>query len=80
MTEEKKSVELCQDILAARVAQMIAGRNGVTPTEAIKTLMSTQTYGLLLDPESYLHLESAEYVLDMYDAERRGDWDRWTEA
>ncbi|MDR1922059.1 MAG: hypothetical protein LBS31_10035 [Candidatus Adiutrix sp.] len=80
MIEEKRSIELCQDILATRVAQMMAERDNVTPTEAIRKLMATETYGLLLDPESYLHLESAEYILDMYDAERRGDWERWTEA
>jgi hypothetical protein len=80
MIEASKSIELCQDILATRVAQMIAERDNVTPTEAIRRLMATQTYGLLLDAESYLHLESAEYILDMYDAEQRGDWERWTEV
>jgi hypothetical protein len=79
MIEEKKSIELCQDILATRVAQMIAERDNITQTEAIRKLMVTQTYGLLLDPESYLHLESAEYILDMYDAEQRGDWEHWLE-
>jgi hypothetical protein len=80
MIEEKRSIELCQDVLATRVAQMIAERDDITQTEAIRKLMATETYGLLLDPESYLHLESAEYILDMYDAEQRGDWDRWMEA
>jgi myo-inositol-hexaphosphate 3-phosphohydrolase len=80
MTEEKKNIELCQDVLATRVAQMIAERDKITQTEAIRKLMDTQTYGLLLDDESYLYLESAEYILDMYDAERSGDWERWTEA
>jgi hypothetical protein len=80
MIDEKKSIELCQDILATRVVQMITKRDNITQTEAIRKLMATQTYGLLLDPESYLHLESAEYILDMYEAELRGDWERWTEA
>ena len=74
---DSKNVELLQDILATRVAQMIAAQEGMTATEAIRKLMATETYGLLLDPESYLHFESAEYILYMYDAERRGDWDRW---
>jgi hypothetical protein len=55
MIEEKKSIELCQDILATRVAQTIAERDNITQTEAIRKLMVTQTYGLLLDPGSYLH-------------------------
>jgi hypothetical protein len=80
MTEEKKSIALCQDVLATRVAQMIAARDGIIETEAIRKLMLTQTYDLLLDAESYLHLESAEYILYMYDAEQRGDWERWTEV
>ncbi|MDR1136184.1 MAG: hypothetical protein LBL49_08430 [Clostridiales Family XIII bacterium] len=80
MNEEKRSVELCQDIVATRVAQMIAERDNIAPTEALRRLMMTQTYGLLLDAESYLHLESAEYTLDMYDAEQRGDWERWMEV
>ncbi|MDR1321671.1 MAG: hypothetical protein LBK56_09645 [Gracilibacteraceae bacterium] len=80
MIEEKKSIELCQDILATRVVQMIAEHDNITQTEAIRKLMITQTYGLLLDPGSYLHLESAEYILDMYAAEQRGDWEHWTEV
>ena len=63
MKAESKSIELCQDILATRVAQMIAKRDNIAPTEAIRKLMTSETYGLLLDPESYLHFESAEYIL-----------------
>ncbi|GHU90687.1 hypothetical protein FACS1894202_10890 [Clostridia bacterium] len=79
MINENKSVELRQDILAARVAQMIATRDNISSTAALRKFMNTQTYGLLLDPESYLHLESAEYILYMLDVEQRGDWDTWTE-
>jgi hypothetical protein len=80
MTIEDKSIEICQDILATRLAQTLAKREDVTRTEALRKLMTTQTYDLLLDPESYLHLESAEYIMDMLDAERRGDWEWWTEV
>ena len=79
MGAKGKSVEQHQDILATRVAQMIAKQENITPTEAIRKLMATETYGLLLDPESYLHFESAEYILYMYDAEQREDWERWLE-
>jgi len=77
MKIDNKGVELCQDILATRVAQMIAKRENITPTEAIRKLMESDTYGLLIDTESYLHYESAEYILYMYDTERLGDWERW---
>jgi hypothetical protein len=80
MKEDEKSIALCQDVLATRLAQMIAERDGITQTEAIRKLLPTKTFDLLLDPGSYLHLESAEYILDMYDAEQRGDWERWMEV
>ena len=79
MTMENKRIELCQDILAARVTQMIAARENIGPTDALRKLMNTQTYSLLLDPESYLHFESAEYILYLFNAEQRGDWELWTE-
>jgi len=79
MTTENKSIELCQDILATRLVQMIADRDSTTLTEALRKLMVTQTYDLLLDSESYLHLESVEYIWDMLAAEQRGDWERWME-
>jgi hypothetical protein len=41
--------------------------------------MATKTYDLLIESGSYLYLESAEYVLDMLDAELSGDWERWME-
>ncbi|GHU41789.1 hypothetical protein FACS1894111_04640 [Clostridia bacterium] len=80
MREESKSIELCQDILATRLTQIIAKRENITLTEAIRKLMMTKTYDLLLEPESYLHLESAEYILDMYNSEQCGDWEHWTEV
>ena len=80
MKAESKSIVQHQDILATRVAKMIATQENITPTEAIRKLMATETYGLLLDPESYLHFESAEYIFYMYDAEQRGDWECWLES
>ena len=77
MKAKSKSVELFQDILATRVAKMIVTQENIQPTQAIRKLMATETYGLLLDPESYLHFESAEYIFCMYDAEQQGNWERW---
>jgi hypothetical protein len=75
-----KMVEYCQDVLATRVVDLLAGRERISPTDALREFMSTETYELLLDPESYLHLESAEYVLDMVKAEQSGNIERWVEA
>ena len=79
MNVKGNSVVQHQDILATRVAQAIAAQENITPTEAIRKLMVTDTYTLLLDPESYLHFESAEYIYNMYVVEQRGDWERWLE-
>jgi hypothetical protein len=76
---ENTGTELLQDILAARVIQMVAERENITPTEAIRKVMATETYGLLLDNESYLYFESAEYILNLYETEQSGDWNRWLE-
>jgi hypothetical protein len=80
MTLPSAMVNYCQDVLAARVVDLLVNREGLSPTEALRGFMSSETYELLLDPESYLHLESAEYVLDMMKAEQSGDIERWLEV
>ena len=42
--------------------------------------MTTKTFSLLFDPESYLFMESPSYVLEMLEAERNEDWDSWLEV
>jgi len=48
--------------------------------EAVRQFMATKTYSLLFDKESYLYLESYEYVLDMLQSEEKGNWDEWLEV
>jgi hypothetical protein len=76
----EQTVQFCIDTLAAETAVKYVERQGVSVTEALRAIMATKTYGLLMDEQSFLYLESAEYVLDMLDAEAAGDWDRWQEA
>jgi hypothetical protein len=71
------AVQFCIDAVTARVAEMYANKNQVPHTEALRFFMASDTFNLLIHPESYLFLESAEYTLDMLDAEVKGDWDRW---
>jgi len=71
------SVQFCIDSVTARVAEMYADKERVSHTEALRFFMASDTFNLLIQPESYLFLESAEYTLDMLDAEVKGDWDRW---
>ena len=73
------TVPFCIDSLAARTSEQYAKANGISNTDALRSFMSTKTYELLIDPKSFLYLESMEYVLDMLDAELSEDWDRWFE-
>jgi hypothetical protein len=79
MNITEQTIQFCIDTLAARVAAKYAEKHGITETAALCAIMATKTYDLLLDEKSYLYLESAEYVLDMLDAEAAGDWARWQE-
>ena len=76
----KKAVQFCIDTVTARVAQKLAEDKRIPHTEALRLFMASETFNLLIEPKSYLFLESAEYTLDMLDAEARGDWDRWREV
>jgi len=77
MNEQK--IQLCIDALAADVADKLAQESSMEITDALREFMKTKTYSLLFDERSLLYLESAEYVLDMLQAEQRGDWARWRE-
>ena len=77
MSEQK--IQLCIDALAADVADKIAQESYITITAALQGFMETKTYELLFDEHSLLYLESAEYIFDMFQAEKRGDWERWRE-
>ena len=76
----KKSIQFCIDTVTARVAQKIAQEKQMQHTEALRFFMASKTFGLLIEPKSYLFLESAEYTLDMLDAEISGDLERWLEV
>ena len=76
----KKSIQFCIDTVTARVAQRVAEEKRITHTEALRFFMASETFKLLIEPKSYLFLESAEYTLDMLDAEMKGDWTWWLEV
>ncbi|MDR2671019.1 MAG: hypothetical protein LBC26_04795 [Oscillospiraceae bacterium] len=67
------------DMTAAEVGRRYAEQKGISTTEGVREFMTTRTYALLMNPESYLSLESVEYVMDMLDAELCGDNERWLE-
>jgi hypothetical protein len=79
MTITDHTIPFCIDAHTVRVAEEYAKTSGMSNTEALRFFMSTRTYELLINPESYLYLESMEYILDMLDAELTEDWDRWLE-
>ena len=80
MQVNNNSVEFCIDILATRVADEIAKQKNISAKEAIRGFMATKTYGLLIDKESRLYLESVEYIVDMLAAEESGNWSQWLEV
>ena len=80
MSLSKESIQCVIDALVTEVIQRYAGDKNINHTEALRFLMGTKTYKLLNDPESFLYLESIEYVLDMLDAEIQGDTERWVEV
>ena len=80
MTINEKSTNFIIDLLVTNVVDALAKKSGNNGTETLRDLMKSKTYALLINPESYLFLESPTYVLDMIDAEKCGDWDRWLEV
>ena len=73
------TVPFCINAHTVRISGEYAKKNALSNTDALRFFMSTKTYDLLIDPGSYLYLESPEYILDMLDAELSEDWDRWLE-
>jgi len=80
MTMNEQSISFIIDLLTTNVVDELAKKNGSSVTETLRELMRSKTYALLINPESFLFLESPAYVMDMVDAEQRGDWDRWLEV
>jgi len=80
MMFNENTSQLLIDFHVAKLAETLAERNGKPKTACVREIMASKTYELLADRESFLCLESPAYVLDMYDAERSGDWDRWLEV
>jgi hypothetical protein len=72
-----KSIQFCIDSLTAMVAEKYAKKNKISATEALRAFIATKTYNLLINAKSYLYLETAEYILDMWKDERNGDLERW---
>ncbi len=80
MSQSKEQIQFAIDTLAAEIAQKYAADKQISETEALRFLIGTHTYKLLRDAQSYLYLESVEYVMDMLAAELGGDTEKWIEA
>lgn len=68
------------EIKTADIASRLSERENIDPTEALRRFMSTKTYELLQNSETYLCFEGVEYIWDMLNAEQCGDWERWLEV
>ena len=62
-----------------KIVETLSEQEKKSKIECLRDFLVTKTYDLLADPLSYLCLESPAYVLDMLDAERSSNWDRWME-
>ena len=80
MKPTRDSIQFAIDTLTAQAVQKYAKDNALTGTEALRFFMRTDTFRLLINPESFLYLESVEYVLDMLEAEICEDTERWLEV
>ena len=80
MKPTKESIQFAIDTLTTEVTQKYASDNEISGTEALRFFMKTDTYKLLANAESFLYLESIEYVLDMLDAEIHHVMVRWLEV
>jgi hypothetical protein len=80
MSQSKEQIQFAIDTLAAETAQKYAAEKQIAETEALRFLIGTNTYKLLRDAQSYLYLESMEYVMDMLSSELSGDTEKWIEA
>jgi hypothetical protein len=63
-----------------RLAETLSVLDGKQKLDCVRMILASKTYKLLADSESYLCLESPAYILEMLQAERSGDWDRWLEV
>jgi len=80
MSVNEGIINIAIEALIAQVADCYAESHGISVTEALRFFMITKTFALLINPESYLFLETAPYVEDMLNAELLDDWDTWMEV
>ena len=77
MSVDPQKAQYCADLVATIVVSLYAKEKGLPPIEALRIIMGTKTFEVLLDPESRLCFESAESILDLLHAEERNDWEEW---
>jgi len=80
MTLSIEIIRYSIDTLTAEIVERYAKNNDISLTDALKLFMKTKTFDLLCDSESFLFLESAEYVYDMLEAEIEENMERWLEV
>ena len=73
------TIKIAIESLIAQVADSYARSRCVTITEALQFYMKSKTFELLINPKSYLFLETAPYIEDMLEAEISEDWESWME-
>jgi hypothetical protein len=68
------------DLHITKLVESLSVTEDKGATNCLREFMATKTYDLLCNPNSYLCLESPVYIMDMLEAERQGNWDKWLEV
>jgi len=66
--------------MATKLAELVAAEKKVDNDTAIKILMDSKTYELLLNQKSKLYAETVEYIFAMLKAEWAGDKEKFLEV
>jgi len=80
MKQTPESIASVVDIMATKLAEIIAAKKNIDKNDAIKELMKTKTYNLLLNQKSRLYAESVEYIFEMIEAEWNNDYEKFLEV
>lgn len=56
----------------ARIVMMLAESEGMTPEQALDVFYNSETYKLLTNPATGLHLMSDDYILEDLKSELKG--------
>ena len=70
-------IEHAKRSLMIRITRKIAIDNNIPIEDALKQFINTKTFELLMDTDSFLYLETPEYVYNLLKCEYNNDIEGW---